>query len=141
MAPYTGDPGTVPGEIFRDVLTRMAATESEAVSAVEEAAGEMATALTLGPIGQRQIERVALEATPPTPSMRLHEMLPALARQRAQQPAPAPRAETRPRPTYERPKPIEVKVDTRMDDVDLKELERKIARILRDEARRYGVIR
>ena len=36
-------------------------------------------------------------------------------------------------------KPIEVKVEYDLDDMDLKELERKIAKILKDEARRYGI--
>jgi hypothetical protein len=94
-----------------------------------------------GLIGDHVLERATLDGVPPIPGMRLHEVLPALARKAVQQPSAPRRAEARPRPSYERPKPIEVKVDARMEDMDLKELERKIARILRDEARRYGVIR
>jgi hypothetical protein len=40
-----------------------------------------------------------------------------------------------------RSKPIEIKVETPMDEVDLRELERRITRILKEEARRYGVYR
>lgn len=94
-----------------------------------------------GLIGDHVLERATLEGVPPIPGMRLHEVLPALTRKAVQQPSAPQRVEARPRPSYERPKPIEVKVDTRMEDLDLKELERKVARILRDEARRYGVIR
>ena len=94
-----------------------------------------------GLIGDHVLERATLEGVPPIPGMRLHEVLPALTRKAVQQPSTPQRVEARPRPSYERPKPIEVKVDNRMEDLDLKELERKVARILRDEARRYGVIR
>jgi len=40
-----------------------------------------------------------------------------------------------------RSKPIEIKVETPIEEVDLRELERKITRILKEEARRYGVYR
>jgi hypothetical protein len=40
-----------------------------------------------------------------------------------------------------RSKPIEIKVETPIDEVDLRELERRITRILKEEARRYGVYR
>jgi hypothetical protein len=92
-----------------------------------------------GLIGDRVLERVPLEGVPPIPGMRLHEVLPALTRQAALQPSTPRRVEARPRPSYERPKPIEVKLETSLDDIDLKELERRLARILKDEARRYGV--
>ena len=92
-----------------------------------------------GLIGDRVLERMPLEGVPPIPGMRLHEVLPALTRQAAQQPSAPRRVEARPRPSYERPKPIEVKLETSLDDIDLKELERRLARILKDEARRYGV--
>ena len=92
-----------------------------------------------GLIGDRVLERVPLEGVPPIPGMRLHEVLPALTRQAAQQSSAPRRVEARPRPSYERPKPIEVKLETSLDDIDLKELERRLARILKDEARRYGV--
>lgn len=36
-------------------------------------------------------------------------------------------------------RPVEVKVEYDIDDIDMKELERKIAKILKEEARRYGV--
>jgi hypothetical protein len=90
-------------------------------------------------MGDRVLERVSLEGVPPIPGMRLQEVLPALKRQAAQQPSAPRRVEARQRPSYERPKPIEVKLETSLDDIDLKELERRLARILKDEARRYGV--
>ena len=62
-----------------------------------------------------------------------------MTRKAAQQPSTPRRVEARPQPSYERPKPIEVKLETSLDDIDLKELERRLARILKDEARRYGV--
>jgi hypothetical protein len=90
-------------------------------------------------MGDRVLERVSLEGVPPIPGMKLHEVLPALAKSAAQQPS-APRSiEARPRPSFEKPKPIEVKLETSLDDIDFKELERRLARILKDEARRYGV--
>ena len=92
-----------------------------------------------GLTGDRVLERMPLEGVPPIPGMRLHEVLPALTRKTVQQPSTPRRVEARPRPSYERPKPIEVKLETSLDDIDLKELERRLARILKDEARRYGV--
>ncbi len=92
-----------------------------------------------GLIGDRVLERVPLEGVPPVPGMKLQEVLPALKRQAAKQPSAPRKVEARPRPSYERPKPIEVKLETSLDDIDLKELERRLARILKDEARRYGV--
>jgi len=92
-----------------------------------------------GLIGDHVLERVPLEGVPPIPGMRLHEVLPALKRQASQQMSTPRRFETRPSPSYERPKPIEVKLETSLDDIDIKELERRLARILKDEARRYGV--
>ena len=90
-------------------------------------------------IGGRVLERAPLEGVPPIPGMRLQEVIPALTRKAAQQPSTPRRVEARPQPSYERPKPIEVKLETSLDDIDLKELERRLARILKDEARRYGV--
>ncbi|NIM06138.1 MAG: hypothetical protein GTN65_11125 [Armatimonadetes bacterium] len=83
------------------------------------------------------IERYALEMAPGgfpvTPQvLKLHEVVPlmnllsALTRE-----AKAPR--------IQRPLDVTVNVESLTDERDLRELERKIARILRDEARRYGV--
>jgi hypothetical protein len=83
------------------------------------------------------IERYALEMAPSgfpvTPQvLKLHEVVPlmnllsALTRE-----AKAPR--------IQRPLDVTVNVESLTDERDLRELERKIARILRDEARRYGV--
>jgi len=83
------------------------------------------------------IERYALEMAPGglpvTPRMlKLHEIVPlvnllsALTREA--------RA-----PIVQRPLDVTVKVESLTDERDLRELERKIAKILRDAARRYGV--
>ncbi len=82
---------------------------------------------------------VALEAPMAAPSVKLQEIVPILSR------ATAPLAEARGPPSFRRERvadrirPIEVRVESKMEDIDLRELERKIARILREEARRYGV--
>jgi hypothetical protein len=102
-------------------------------------AGDGLLASLHGLMGDRVLERMPLEGVPPIPGMRLHEALPAMTRRAAQQPSTPRRVEPRPRPSFERPKPIEVKLETSLDDIDLKELERRLARILKDEARRYGV--
>jgi hypothetical protein len=70
--------------------------------------------------------------------MRLREALPPLSGEARRMESAAPPTLERPRPTYEKPRPIDIKVES-PEDIDLRELERRIARILRDEARRYGV--
>lgn len=134
----SGDLGATPGLTFRDVLARVTTAGFDAEATVSESVNQMAMALKVGPIGVQQVERVALEAPLPTPGMRLREALPALSGEKWRRESAAPPTLERPRPTYEKPRPIDIKMES-PEDMDLRELKRKIARILRDEARRYGV--
>ena len=78
-------------------------------------------------------------SVPSLPSARLVD----IARSRSVQAPPtvatATRVEARPRPSFARSKPIEVRLESTSDDLDLRDLERKLERILKEEARRHGV--
>ena len=133
-----GELGATPGLTFRDALARVTSAGFDAEATVSESVSQMAMALKVGPIGVQQLERVTLEAPPPTPGIRLREAIPPLSGEARRRESAAPPTPERPRPTYEKPRPIDIKVES-PEDIDLRELERRIARILRDEARRYGV--
>jgi hypothetical protein len=91
------------------------------------------------PAKELTLDRVPLEGPRPVPSPKLQEVMPVLSQMtpvtEAAKGAPPARRER----ALQRQRPIEVKVESRIDDIDMKELERKIARILKEEARRYGV--
>jgi hypothetical protein len=90
------------------------------------------------PMGEQAPERVALEFPVSVPSPRLVDMVPILSRVEAIPRAQRPPSVRRER-VVDRRRPIDIKVEQKIGDIDSRELERKIARILREEARRYGV--
>ena len=90
------------------------------------------------PVGADALDRIILDTSSGYPSLKLHEVIPVIQRM-AQSPARIPEPVSRPRPTFDRQKPAEFREEQRIDEIDMKELEKKIARILKDEARRYGV--
>jgi len=91
--------------------------------------------------GDRQaLQRAALAPPSGLPSLKLQEIMPVLSQAAAAtQAAPQAPPRVRGERTAGRQRPIEIKVEQKISDLDLRELERKIARILREEARRYGV--
>jgi len=91
--------------------------------------------------GDRQaLQRAALAPPSSLPSLKLQEIMPVLSQAAAAtQAAPQAPPRVRGERTAGRQRPIEIKVEQKISDLDLRELERKIARILREEARRYGV--
>jgi hypothetical protein len=90
------------------------------------------------PVGADALDRIILDTPVGYPSLKLHEVLPVVQRI-AQAPTRIPEQTPRPRPTFVTEKPAEFREAQRFDDIDMKELEKKIARILKEEARRYGV--
>jgi hypothetical protein len=86
------------------------------------------------------LERVLLDNQRTISTVKLQELASLLSMVRA---APQPSQTRAPRiepvKSVERPRSIEVKVDALRDERDIRELRRKITRILREEARRYGV--
>jgi hypothetical protein len=89
-------------------------------------------------LGEQVPERVALELPVSAPSPRLVDMVSMVSRVEAIPRAQRPLSVQRER-VVERRRPIDIKVEPKIGDIDQRELERKIARILREEARRYGV--
>ena len=90
------------------------------------------------PVGADALDRIILGPPSGYPSLKLHEVIPVIQRM-ALSPVRTPEQVSRPRPTFERQKPAEFREEQRIDDIDMKDLEKKIARILKEEARRYGV--
>jgi len=90
------------------------------------------------PVGADALDRIIFDTPSGYPSLKLHEVLPVIQRM-ALSPQRAPEPVSRPRPTFDRQKPAEFREEQRIDEIDMKELEKKIARILKEEARRYGV--
>jgi hypothetical protein len=86
------------------------------------------------------LERVSLDKQQTISTVKLQELASLLSMVRASPQTSQPRApRIEPVKSVERPRSIEVKVDALRDDRDIRELRRKITRILREEARRYGV--
>jgi len=86
------------------------------------------------------LQRVALAPPSSLPSLKLQEIMPVLSQAAAaNQAVPQAPPRVRGERTAGRQRPIEIMVEQKISDLDLRELERKIARILREEARRYGV--
>jgi hypothetical protein len=122
---------------FLSVVKEMVASKVEAEKVLTTSLGGLVSSLLEVPVGEQAPERVALEVPVRVPSPRLLDMVPVLSRVEA-----IPRAQRPPtvrERAMERRRPIEIKVEPKIGDIDLRELERKIARILREEARRYGV--
>ena len=117
----------------------------EIVTSKEEAEKVLATSLSgvvsgllEVPVGEQAPEVVGLEFPVSMPSPRLLDMVSVLSRVEAIPRAQRPPSVRRER-VVDRRRPIDIKVEPKIGDIDLKELERKIARILKEEARRYGV--
>ena len=122
---------------FPSVVKEMVASKVEAEKALTTSLSRVVSSLLEVPLGGQAPERVALEFPVSVPSPRLLDIMPVLSRVEA-----IPRAQRPPtvrERAMERRRPIEIKVEPKIGDIDLRELERKIARILREEARRYGV--
>jgi hypothetical protein len=113
----------------REALTDRAGTEE----VVERLVG-----LLHAPVERYTLERIPLEAPRAFSTVKLPEMMSLIASMRTPtRPERPPRSERV--KARERPRSIEVKVEPPRDERDLRELRRKITRILRDEARRHGV--
>jgi hypothetical protein len=123
---------------FLSVVKEIVTSKVEAEKTLATSLGGVVSSLVEIPVGEQALERVGLEVPVSVPSPRLLDIMPVLSRvetiSRAQRP-PTVRRER----ASERRRPIEIKVEPKIGDIDLRELERKIARILREEARRYGV--
>jgi hypothetical protein len=113
----------------REAFTHQAGTE-EAIESI--------ISVLHAPAERYTLERIPLEAPRAFPTIKLQEIVPLLSSIRAptqrERPSRAPRVKA-----IERPRSIEVKVEPPRDERDLRELRRKITRILREEARRHGV--
>ncbi|TRO48095.1 hypothetical protein E2P65_03440 [Candidatus Bathyarchaeota archaeon] len=129
--------------VIHDTLNAVKQALSEKVQVESMLKGPLDRVLSsiLRAPGDRQVlQRAALAPPSSMPSLKLQEIMPVLS-----QAAPAIQAapQTHPRVRGEhaagRQRPLEIKVEQKISDLDLRELERKIARILREEARRYGV--
>ena len=123
---------------FPSVVQEMVTSKVEAEKALTTSLSEVVSSLSGVSVGEQALERVALEFPVSVPSPRLLDMVPMLSRVEAISRAQRPPSVRRER-VVERRRPIEIKVEPKIGDIDLRELERKIARILREEARRYGV--
>jgi len=107
---------------------------------IQETVSQLASKMQEVPVEELALDRVPLEGPRPALSPKLQEAMPMLSQMaavttEAAKAVPPARRER----ALQRQRPIEIKVESRIDDIDMKELERKIARILKEEARRYGV--
>jgi hypothetical protein len=119
-------------------VSRILPREANAYRAGTGEAIESIISLLHAPVERYTLERIPLEAPRAFPTVKLHEIVPLLSSVRA-----PTRTERPPRiervKSIERPRSIEVKVEPPRDERDLRELRRKITRILREEAKRHGV--
>jgi hypothetical protein len=99
----------------------------------------MLVSLPRAPVGNQNLERIPLEAPVNVPSVKLQEIIPILSSIQPPVKRETPRANRHIRPVAQ-PRPITVNVEPLKGETDLRELRRKIAQILREEARRHGVI-
>lgn len=83
--------------------------------------------------------KIPFETPRSLPTVRLHEIIPLLASIEASRPKGARSPTIERVSSAERPRPIEIKVESPENEYDLRDLRTKIARIIREEARRYGV--
>jgi len=119
-------------------VSRILPGEANAYRAGTGEAIESIISLLHAPVERYTLERIPLEAPRAFPTVKLHEIIPLLSSVRA-----PTRTERPPRiervKSIERPRSIEVKVEPPRDERDLRELRRKITRILREEAKRHGM--
>jgi len=123
---------------YINILREMVYSKVEVEKALTASLSGVFPSLPEIPIGKLAPEGVALQLPVSVPSPRLLDIVPLLSRVEAIPRAQRPTAVRRER-VVERRRPIDIKVEPKISDIDLKELERKVARILREEARRYGV--
>ena len=123
---------------YLSVVKEIVTSKVEAEKVFTTSLSGVVSSLLEIPVGGQAPEGVALEFPVSVPSPRLLNMMSMLSRVEA-----IPRAQRLPSVRRERVvdrrRPIDIKVEPKIGDIDLKELERKIARILKEEARRYGV--
>ena len=106
--------------------------------AIKSSIGGVIVSLLRAQVGRYTLERVPLEAPMSVPTVKLHEIIPLLSSVRTPTKTERPTTVRRDR-SIARSRPIEVKVESFKGEIDMRELRRKIARILREEARRHGV--
>ena len=123
---------------YLSVVKEIVSSKVEAEKVLTTSLSGVVSSLLEVPVGGQAPEGVALEFPVSMPSPRLLDMVPMLSRVEAIPRAQRPPSVRRER-VVDRRRPIDIKVEPKIGDIDLKELERKIARILREEARRYGV--
>jgi hypothetical protein len=119
-------------------VSRILPREANAYQAGTGEAIESIISLLHAPVERYTLERIPLEAPRAFPTVKLHEIVPLLSSVRAPTRTERPPRSERVK-SIERPRSIEVKVEPPRDERDLRELRRKITRILREEAKRHGV--
>ncbi len=123
---------------YISVLKEIVTSKVEAEKVLTASLSGVVSSLLEVPLGEQAPEVVGLEFPVSVPSPRLLDMVSVLSRVETIPGTQRPPSVRRER-VVERRRPIDIKVEPKIGDIDLKELERKIARILREEARRYGV--
>jgi hypothetical protein len=92
-------------------------------------------------VERNAIERFPSDAPVSVPTLKLQEIVSTISSVQTPSEREMPTRITRDRLTRSgSARSIEVTVDSLRDERDIRELERKLARILREEARRYGLI-
>ena len=122
------------------MVSKLMESKGESEKRIQETVSQLASKMQEVPVEELALDRVPLEGPRPALSPKLQEAMPMLSQMaavttEAAKAVPPARRER----ALQRQRPIEIKVESRIDDIDMKELERKIARILKEEARRYGV--
>ena len=112
--------------------------ETMAYGAGAEAVVQRLVSLLHAPAERYTMERIPLEAPRIVPTVKLHEVVPLLSSVKTPSRTDRPPRTERVK-SIERPRSIEVKVESLRDERDVRVLRRRIARILREEARRHGV--
>ena len=123
---------------YLGVVKEIVTSKVEAEKVLATSLSGVVSSLLEVPVGEQALERVALEFPVSVSSPRLLDMVSMLSRVEAIPRAQRPPSVRRER-VVDRRRPIDIKVERKIGDIDLRELERKIARILKEEARRYGV--
>jgi len=123
---------------YLGLMNKIVTSKVEAEKVWTTSLSGMVSSLLEVPMGEQAPERAALEFPVSVLSPRLVDMVPMLSHVEAIPRAQRPPSVQRER-VVDRRRPIDIKVEQKISDIDSRELERKIARILREEARRYGV--
>ena len=123
---------------YLSVVKEIVTSKVEAEKVLATSLSGVVSSLLEVPVGEQALEGVGLEFPVSVSSPRLLDMVSMLSRVEAIPRAQRPPSVRRER-VVDRRRPIDIKVERKIGDIDLRELERKIARILKEEARRYGV--